>query len=126
MVKKYSIQPEQVFDTVEKGEFGGELLSTEKLVIFVMTQDWCPQWRDMRRWVYDVQTDATIGVYEIIYNLESYHRTFMRFKENTWGNYEIPYLRFYLNGRLVKESNYINRQTFEKLLNELNNREEVV
>ena len=36
----------------------------------------------------------------------------MQFKETHFGNYEIPYIRYYKNGTLVSESNYTTSADF--------------
>ena len=38
----------------------------------------------------------------------------MNLKEKTWGNYSIPYVRYYRDGDLVNESNFVSRRGFLK------------
>jgi len=37
---------------------------------------------------------------------------FMEFKENIFNNREIPYVRYYKNGKLTGESNYVSLEGF--------------
>jgi hypothetical protein len=55
-------------------------------------------------------------LYELLYNKVSYFNEFREFKENVWKNDEIPYLRFYKGGKLFRDSNYIIRDRFQKIL----------
>ena len=77
-----------------------------------MTQDWCPQWKRMKNWVSDMSDDVNVKFYEIIYNKEKYFNDFRVFKENTWKNGLIPYVRYYVNGELKGESNYVSKEGF--------------
>jgi hypothetical protein len=47
-------------------------------------------------------------------NLDS--EAFMTFKEETFGNREIPYVRYYRNGSFSRESNYISLDGFKDRL----------
>lgn len=116
MISKNLFTSQQVNYAMKNGEFDQDILNSKQKVVIIMTQDWCPQWADMNSWVYNLQTDEDIAVFELIYNKVDYFKEFMRFKENKWGNYEIPYLRYYNNGRLFKESNYVTKQVFQNIL----------
>jgi len=116
MINKIKLSKDQVFNAIEKGEFDEGIIQSKDLVVVVMTQDWCPQWINMKNWIYAVETYKEVDVYELVYNNTEYFYEFMHFKENVWKNSEIPYLRFYKNGKLVEETNYINRERFKKAL----------
>ena len=94
MINRHEITSEQALNAIENGEFGRDVLSGE-YVIIVMTQDWCPQWVSMNRWIYGLETDKNIEIYELVYNKTDYSSAFMEFKEKTLGNSLIPYLRIY-------------------------------
>ena len=79
-----------------------------------MTQDWCPQWKRMKEWVSELPGDTNIKFYEIIYNKEDYFNDFRGFKENIFKNGLIPYVRYYVNGELKGESNYVSEEGFMK------------
>jgi hypothetical protein len=40
----------------------------------------------------------------------------MRFKEDVLGNDQVPYLRFYRDGKLVRQSNWLPRASFAAIL----------
>jgi hypothetical protein len=113
MINKIKSSKDQVFNAIENGEFDKGVISSKDLVVVVMTQDWCPQWIDMESWIYSIETNKDIDVYELVYNRTEYFNEFMNFKENVWKNSQIPYLRLYQNGKLVGETNYINRERFK-------------
>jgi len=116
MINKIKLSKDQVFKVIEKGEFDKEIILSKDLVVVVMTQDWCPQWVNMKKWIYAVDINKDVDVYELLYNGTEYFNEFMNFKENAWRNLEIPYLRFYKNGKLVEETNYINKEEFKEAL----------
>ena len=39
----------------------------------------------------------------------------MRFKETVFRNHQVPYIRYYIEGRLVKETNYTSKDFFLKV-----------
>lgn len=116
MVNRYVITREQALYAIENGEFGSDMLLSAGTVIAIMSQDWCPQWHDMRSWIYNLQTDEDIDIYELIYNKVDYFDEFRQFKENVWKNHEIPYLRYYKNGKLLSETNYVNEQRLKSII----------
>jgi len=118
MINRHEITREQAFYAIENGEFSGDVLTHENVVV-IMTQDWCPQWINMNRWIYSLESDKNMEIFELVYNKTNYYKDFVRFKESTFGNPSVPYLRFYKNGRLVNETNYVNMQRFQEILNNL-------
>jgi hypothetical protein len=105
----------QLDDAMRDHEFPAEVREAAPLVVVVMTQDWCPQWTDMATYLPDFTHLATIFTVE--YNrLPDFERV-MRFKETVFKNWEVPYLRFYRDGVLARESNWISRVAFERMLN---------
>lgn len=115
MIKRHEITKEQALYAIKNGEFGGDVLSNVNVIV-IMTQDWCPQWINMNRWIYGLETDKDIEIYELVYNKTDYYNAFMKFKENVFGNSSVPYLRFYKNGKLINETNYISIQKFREIL----------
>jgi hypothetical protein len=96
------------------GEFSAELRNSAPSVAIILTQSWCPQWRFMK--AYLPQVDAKLNgngeveqthIYYLEYDLESWYEEFLPFKENTFQNWDVPYVRYYRNGRLTGESNFI-------------------
>jgi hypothetical protein len=112
MKQAIAITREQAFMAIEQGEFGEDVTASGDAVVVVMTQDWCSQWTSMKNWIYEMAEG--IDLYELIYNKVEYFDEFRRFKETKWRNGQIPYLRYYRGGNLVRESNYVSREEFIK------------
>ncbi|AEJ20284.1 hypothetical protein [Gracilinema caldarium] len=96
------------------GEFAPELRNSAPAVAIILTQSWCPQWRFMK--AYLPQVDASLNadekagqthIYYLEYDLEDWYEEFLPFKENTFQNWDVPYVRYYHQGRLTGESNFI-------------------
>jgi hypothetical protein len=96
---------------VDSGEFPPEVLMAAASVAVVMTQDWCPQWTAMRSWLERFEREDTV-VWYVEYNREPSGERFMRFKEDSFGNRLIPYVRYYRNGTLVAQGNYTDELGF--------------
>lgn len=116
MINRKLLNRDQVMYAIANGEFQGNIIASKPKVILVLTQDWCPQWHDMKGWIYGLETDEDIDVYELEYNKTDLFEDFMNFKGNQWNNYSIPYLRFYRDGVLYRESNYISQEMFAEML----------
>lgn len=116
MINRHELTSEQIKLSIENGEFGDEVISSKEIVVIIMTQDWCPQWRRMSEWIYNENPAADIDIYEVIYNKSEFFKDFMNIKESKWGNDLIPYLRYYKNGKLFKESNYVDSEKFNAIL----------
>lgn len=119
MINKHIIQKEQAVNAIENGEFETDIISSKNLVIIILTQDWCSQWQDMKSWIYELELDEDIDIYELEYNNVDYFTEFMTFKENRWKNDTVPYLRFYSDGKFVYETNYINKNMFIDIIKKL-------
>lgn len=98
----------------DHGEFSEEFRTSAAKVVVVMTQDWCPQWADMKSWLGEFAGQAKI--YVLVYNLHKDFSKIMDFKENIFGNLEIPYIRYYFEGRLITHTNWLPKGTFQALL----------
>ncbi|MEN8905213.1 MAG: hypothetical protein ABF289_04560 [Clostridiales bacterium] len=105
----------EIFKAIESKEFSKELLTSAETVIIAMTQDWCPQWIFMKRWLYKL-VNENCKVYEVIYNNKDYSNNFMSFKENTFGNDLVPYVRIYKKGMFFKDCNYRSQSMFKQIL----------
>ena len=110
------LSAEDCLGAARAGEFAPALLGAAPRVALVLTQSWCPQWTWMRRYLEELPEDPERAVYYVEYDLEPFHEAFMAFKEEVLGNAEIPYVRYYRDGRLVRESNFIDRAGFLRLL----------
>lgn len=111
MINKKTIQKEQALYAVENGEFDNGIITSKEIVVIVLTQDWCPQWQNMKSWIYE-STEEDIDIYELEYNTTDYFEKFRTFKEEQLGNEHIPYLRFYRNGKMIEETNFISQDRF--------------
>lgn len=64
----------------------------------------------------DKKLNATLGkqadIYVLEYDKESWYEEFLAFKEDILGNREVPYIRYYRDGTLVGETNFISSQGF--------------
>jgi hypothetical protein len=103
---------------MEKGGFG----PFEGTGALILTQSWCPQWKAMKSYLPELEKagdNVTILYveYDIAYDTEAFFDTFMEFKENTYENREIPYVRYFREGVFSGESNYVSLQGFLHRLN---------
>ena len=103
-------------EAMKRGEFNGLITNSHKQVVIIMTQSWCPQWHKMRDYLEQLASD---NIYYFIYDQSEIFDEFRSFKETVFGNFEIPYLRFYKNGQLTATSNYLTESEFKKRLKEL-------
>jgi len=105
---------------MKNGEFDAALVSGPAAAI-ILTQSWCPQWSAMK--AYLPQVEAALGnvsLYYVEYDIEAWenldNEAFMTFKENTFNNRQIPYVRYYRNGVFSRDSNYISVEGFRSRL----------
>jgi hypothetical protein len=103
-------------DAVENGEFGASVTGAAPAVAVVLTQSWCSQWAWMRSYLAIAGEVPGREVFWVEYDQEPFYERFMAFKEESWGNREIPYVRYYRDGRLVRESNYVDAATFGRFM----------
>lgn len=96
---------------IESKEVPQDMISSSSKVAVIMTQDWCPQWTFMKSWL-DVMEEKGIKVFHISYNNKPYFHEFMTVKEGEFGNDLVPYVRYYLNGQYIKDSNFVSKELF--------------
>jgi len=108
-------------EAMEKGEFdlpeisgpgasGGE---TAKKTALILTQSWCPQWKAMKNYLPEVEKRLPgINIVYIEYDQCPFFDEFMAFKENTYDNREIPYVRYYIDGKCGSFSNFVSLDGF--------------
>jgi len=108
------LSAEQCASAIERGDFPEELTGSKDRVAIILTQSWCPQWTMMQSWLQRASDEAGADVYFSEYDRETFFDEFMRFKEDTLGNRTIPYVRYYRDGRLAAESNYVSKDVFVK------------
>ena len=111
-----AITDEQAHFAMENGEFPSHVIGSAPQVAVILTQDWCPQWTSMKAWLKRVPLDTGLEqetrIYILIYNRVPYFRRFLAFKETVWNNRLIPYVRYYRDGTLIGESNYLSQREF--------------
>jgi hypothetical protein len=112
MVTRKVLTGDQAMHAVHHGELPPEVTASGDRVVVVMTQDWCPQWADMKRWIYSVDAGYDLVVYELEYNRAPFFDEFRQFKEAVWKNDRVPYLRYYRNGALFMETDYVSKDEF--------------
>ena len=117
MIERRSITDEQAQAAMAGGDFGPEITGAGPRVAVILTQSWCPQWPAMEKWLRALvregkPTEHDIIVFEYVYDKSSISREFTRFKEQVLGNALIPYVRYYRDGNLVDQSNYVGSRDF--------------
>jgi hypothetical protein len=101
---------------LKDGEFPPGVVGAAEAVAIVLTQSWCPQWAWMKSYLAELPPDAGREVLWVEYDREDFFESFMNFKEGSFGNDQVPYIRYYRGGKLVAESNYIDKGGFLRLL----------
>lgn len=117
MITRRQLNESEARSAISSGEFSEAVRTSKQNVAVVLTQDWCPQWTSMKHYLEQLEESdhgdtPDIDVYELEYNRVSYGSEFMRFKETVLGNSLIPYVRYYHDGALVGESNYVGKDGF--------------
>ena len=124
---------------MEHGEFSPALTGSSKRTAIILTQSWCPQWARMRSYLEIVENTlrdrlladkkpsedssepkagassgavGDIAILYVGYDKEPWFEEFMAFKEDTFGNREVPYVRYYREGSLSGETNYLSADGF--------------
>lgn len=78
----------------------------------ILTQSWCPQWKAVKNYLPKADEKGNLTILYVEYDLESFFEEFMKFKEESYNNREIPYIRYFKNGAFSGESNYVNLDGF--------------
>ena len=109
-----TLTKDQLDALVAEGDFPESVRLAAAKVVVVMTQDWCGQWATMAAYLPDFADQAAIFTVE--YNLLPDFERIMSFKENVFNNRQVPYVRFYRDGKLVRHSNWLPRGSFAAIL----------
>ncbi|MEM5947391.1 hypothetical protein WKV44_02430 [Spirochaetia bacterium 38H-sp] len=111
------ITEEEALNIIKNKELTDDLLNNENTV-FIATQQWCPQWSAMLKYLPDiVKNNDNLAVLWFCYDTSSIFESFMVFKETVWKNALIPYVRYYRNKKLYAQSNYVSEHTFYDIIN---------
>jgi hypothetical protein len=109
-----TLTKDQLDTLLNEGEFPESVRLAAPRVVVIMTQDWCGQWADMAAYLPDFTDQAAIFVAE--YNRLPDFERIMSFKEDVFKNRQVPYVRFYRDGKLVRHSNWLPRGSFSDML----------
>lgn len=109
-----TLTQDQLDALLSEGEFPESVRLAAPKVVVVMTQDWCGQWANMKAYLPDFAHQAAIFTVE--YNLLPDFERIMSFKEDVFDNRQVPYVRFYRDGKLVRQSNWLPRAAFAAML----------
>lgn len=120
MMHRRELTEEQIQHTIDTGELPDEVVREHPQVAVILTQGWCPQWKSMDVWLSAAHLKAEPQGYELsvpffVYDKSPLFKKFRKFKEKVWGNHHVPYVRYYKDGKLIDESNYLpSREFFSK------------
>ncbi len=103
------ITKDQALACVAHKEFGDDIIRSAESVVVVLTQSWCPEWLAMQSFLSGFSASE---VYCLEYDHTDYMDIFRAFKENVFGNDQIPYIRYYRRGILTRESNAVSETVF--------------
>lgn len=90
-----------------------EITTAASQVAIILTQGWCSQWRQMLTFL---NGERYQNVYQYTYDRSPFFKDFMKFKEDTFHNHEVPFILYYKDGVLVQQSNYVSQELFDELL----------
>lgn len=90
MIQLFQISDSEIEETIRDHEYPDSVRSRLLNTAVIATQDWCPDWSAMQRWLNEeekesekaMDTDIAVGI--VIYNKKSYQNDFMRVKEQFW------------------------------------------
>ncbi|RPJ09403.1 MAG: hypothetical protein EHM28_01640 [Spirochaetaceae bacterium] len=94
---------------IKHNEFDTGIIAMAKNVLVILSQNWCSQWQYLKS---DLEKHITTGeadihVHIFLYNRSPLFQEFMDFKEKVFVNDQTPYMRFYRDGKLFFESNFL-------------------
>ena len=122
MISIREISDLQAEEAIRQGAFPRELLNPDGCAVVILTQSWCGQWTALQRTLREIEQEnlwegpEALHIWTIEYDRKPYFEKFMNFKETVFGNGLVPYLRYYRDGRLTGESNYVSRHGLLDLL----------
>ncbi len=100
-----------------EGDFEEQVRGAAEAAAVILTQSWCPQWRYLQGYLEGLDRELNgsgpaAAILYVEYDREPFFQEFMAFKEDSFGNREVPYIRYYRGGKLAAESNFISPQAF--------------
>ncbi len=128
-MKRIQLTEEDAREILSTGKIPDRIVNSAPFVAVVLTQGWCPQWKAMNAYLDQWCQEETrtngenassakpaVFVYHLVYDTLPFFNRFLVWKENTFKNYDIPYVRYYQEGKFVGESNFVDFQGFKSLL----------
>jgi hypothetical protein len=107
------ITDEQAKTIMATQSIPSEIITSATEVAVIFTQGWCSQWRQMLSFLSDERYG---NVYQYTYDRSPFFKDFMKFKETTFNNHEVPFILYYKDGVLTNQSNYVSQEHFDELL----------
>ena len=92
--------------TIESKDVPDDITSRNAKVAVVFTQSWCGDWMIMRRYLKKIEPDEA-AVFYVEYDKEPFFEEFRTFKETVFESNQVPYIRFYRDGKFITERNSI-------------------
>ncbi len=116
MIRIHDLPDDAARAAIREGDFPSTITSQPHVAV-LMTQHWCPAWLMMRSWLKEMANSGEpaardIDVYVLIYNKVDYFTEFMSYKENSFGNRLVPYVRYYAAGSYLGDSNQLSPDRF--------------
>ena len=108
MITRITLSDKQAQKAIRDGDFSADVTRASDTVALILTQNWCPQWTFMNMSIMGLKDgpediDITIFTYE--YDRSPFFHDFMNFKETTYRNWEVPYVRLYKDGSFIGDGN---------------------
>lgn len=109
------IDDKEMQNIIDTKEVSDNIKNASENVLAIFTQDWCGDWKGLERELKanEEKSPVDITIFICLYNESHLYESFMNFKENTWNNELIPYLRYYKKGELLKDGNHL---PFQRLI----------
>jgi hypothetical protein len=116
MASMKKLKKDQALKAIKDQEFGKDVTDSAKHVAVILTQDWCPQWGSMHAYLKPMKDKPGTAIWYCEYNVETFYEDFLNLKEEQWKNKQIPYVRYYTDGKFKDDSNYVPEEKFLSLL----------
>lgn len=110
MINRSTLSQDQARRAIEGGDFPEDVTSAAEAVILILTQSWCPQWMFMKMSLKGLRKgpeDMDVEIITCEYDKSPLFQEFMAFKETTFRNWEVPYVRLYRNGKFITDGNHL-------------------
>ena len=110
-----NIDDKEMQNIIDSKEVSDNIKNASENVLAIFTQDWCGDWKGLERELKanEENSPVDITIFICLYNESPLYESFMNFKENTWKNELIPYLRYYKKGEFIKDTNHL---PFQRLI----------